>query len=147
MAELVFCLVINIKDGTVTQPQRQDSKEKQEKGERNQKNVHSEGETSPVFGKALGHVNQESQPHHEDSDLLRHLPVPTLPSPSRQGQARTQDLRKSPAAFQRNGGVARAVRVSGEQTCVCLQTPTPAEGAACRLRLQSEPAFLRSDSG
>ena len=58
MAELVFCLVINIKDGTVTQPQRQDSKEKQEKGERNQKNVHSEGETSPVFGKALGHVNQ-----------------------------------------------------------------------------------------
>lgn len=63
MAELVFCLVVNIKDGTVTQPQRQDSKENQEKGERNQ-NFHSERETSPVFGKALGHMNQESQPHH-----------------------------------------------------------------------------------
>lgn len=132
MAEPVFCLVVNIKDGTVTQPQRQDSKENQEKGERNQ-NFHSEGETSPVFGKALGHMNQESQPHHEDSDLPRHLPVATLPSQSRQGQASTQDLRKSPTAFQRNAGVATAVRVSGKQICVFLQTPTSGR----RSRLQT----------
>lgn len=76
VAELVICLVINIKDGTNSTSKTRFKAETRER-RKTSENVRSEGETSPVFGKALGHVNQESQTHHEDSDLPRHLPVPT----------------------------------------------------------------------
>lgn len=147
MAELVFCLVINIKDGTVTQPQRQDSKEKQEKGERNQKNVHSEGKHPQCLERHW--ATRTRRVNLTTRTLICQDTSKCPPSPLYLDRARPEP-KTSGRALQHSKEMGLLPGQSGSQAnkhVSAYRLPLQAEGAACRLRLQSAPAFLRSNSG
>lgn len=92
-----------------------------------------------MVGKVFGPREPGESNYHEDSDL-RYSPSAHPPSRSRQGQARTQDLRKSPQHSKK--WVYSAVSQASKR--ICLQTPALEKEP---LQMYSvTPAFLRERS-